>query len=126
MILVTGASGKTGQAVVAALARTGAPTRALVRHASQIEVLTDLGAHEAMAADMRLGLELRRAFENIRAVYHICPNVNPDEVEIGRGVIHAAREAGVPVVYAGFSLMIVGLFIVFYLNPWLETRRNKS
>ena len=95
MILVTGASGKTGQAVVAALARTGAPTRALVRHASQIEVLTDLGAHEAMAADMRLTLELRRAVENIRAVYHICPNVNPDEVEIGRGVIHAAREAGV-------------------------------
>jgi uncharacterized protein YbjT (DUF2867 family) len=95
MILVTGASGKTGKAVVAALARAGAPTRALVRRASQIEVLTNLGAREVMSADMRLAPELRRAVENIRAVYHICPNVNPDEVDIGRGVIAAAKEAGV-------------------------------
>jgi len=95
MILVTGASGKTGKAVVTALARAGAPTRALVRRASQIEVLTNLGAHEVMSADMRLTPELRRAVENIRAVYHICPNVNPDEVDIGRGVIAAAKEAGV-------------------------------
>jgi len=92
---VTGASGKTGKAVVTALARAGAPTRALVRRASQIEVLTNLGAHEVMSADMRLTPELRRAVENIRAVYHICPNVNPDEVDIGRGVIAAAKEAGV-------------------------------
>ena len=95
MILVTGASGKTGKAVVTALARAGAPTRALVRRPSQIEVLTNLGAHEVMSADMRLTPELRRAVENIRAVYHICPNVNPDEVDIGRRVIAAAKEAGV-------------------------------
>jgi uncharacterized protein YbjT (DUF2867 family) len=95
MILVTGASGKAGKAVVTALARAGAPTRALVRRASQIEVLTNLGAHEVMSADMRLTPELRRAVENIRAVYHICPNVNPDEVDIGRRVIAAAKEAGV-------------------------------
>ena len=95
MILVTGASGKTGKAVVTALARAGAPTRALVRRASQIEVLTNLGAREVVSADMRLTPELRRAVENIRAVYHICPNVNPDEVDIGRGVIAAAKEAGV-------------------------------
>ena len=92
---MTGASGKTGKAVVTALARAGAPTRALVRRASQIEVLTNLGAHEVMSADMRLTPELRRAVENIRAVYHICPNVNPDEVDIGRRVIAAAQEAGV-------------------------------
>ena len=92
---MTGASGKTGKAVVTALARAGAPTRALVRRASQIEVLTNLGAHEVMSVDMRLTPELRRAVENIRAVYHICPNVNPDEVDIGRGVIAAAQEAGV-------------------------------
>jgi len=95
MILVTGASGKTGQAVVAALARAGAPTRALVRHPSQIEVLTSLGAREVIPADMRLAPELRRVIENVRAVYHICPNVHPDEVVIGRTVIAAAKEAGV-------------------------------
>jgi hypothetical protein len=30
-----------------------------------------------------------------------------------------SNDPGVPVVYAGFTLMITGLFIVFYLNPWL-------
>jgi hypothetical protein len=33
-----------------------------------------------------------------------------------------SNDPGVPVVYAGFGLMIVGLFIVFYLNPWLAKR----
>jgi cytochrome c biogenesis protein ResB len=32
------------------------------------------------------------------------------------------KDPGVPVVYAGFGLMIIGLFIVFYLNPWLSHR----
>src|SRR3990172_1346243 len=84
MILVTGASGKTGRAVVAALARAGAPTRALVRRPSQLEALTKLGGGQVIPADMALTPELRRAVENVRAVYHICPNVSPDEVEIGR------------------------------------------
>ncbi|HLC04445.1 MAG TPA: NmrA family NAD(P)-binding protein [Anaerolineales bacterium] len=95
MILVTGASGKTGRAVVAALARGGAPTRAMVRHPSQIEALSNLGALEVIPADMRLAPELRGAVENVRAIYHICPNVSPDEVEIGRRVIAAAEQAGV-------------------------------
>jgi hypothetical protein len=36
------------------------------------------------------------------------------------------KDPGVPVVYAGFGLMIAGLAVVFYLNPWLEARRKKS
>jgi uncharacterized protein YbjT (DUF2867 family) len=94
MILVTGASGKTGQAVIAALVRAGAATRALVRRPSQVERMTDLGAREVVAADSAVIPELRRAAEGIRAVYHICPNLHPDEVDIGRAVIAAAREAG--------------------------------
>jgi NAD(P)H dehydrogenase (quinone) len=95
MILVTGASGKTGKAIVAALARAGIGVRALVRRPSQRAVLTSLGATEVVAADMRLVPELRRALENIRAVYHICPNLTRDEVGIGRRVLAAAKEAAV-------------------------------
>ena len=40
--------------------------------------------------------------------------------------LQVVRDPGVPVVYAGFLLIIVGLFIVFYLNPWIESRRVKS
>jgi len=95
MILVTGASGKTGQAVVGALARMGAPTRAMVRHSSQCEALARIGAEEVIVADMRRASDLRRAFGNAGSAYHICPNVTPDEVEIGRRVIAAAKAAEV-------------------------------
>ena len=39
--------------------------------------------------------------------------------------LQVVRDPGVPVVYAGFALMVVGLFIVFYLNPWMASDRRK-
>jgi len=39
--------------------------------------------------------------------------------------LQVVNDPGVSIVYAGFSLMIIGLFIVFYLNPWLNERKNK-
>ena len=36
------------------------------------------------------------------------------------------KDPGVPIVYSGFSLMIAGLFIVFYLNPWFDARRKTA
>jgi hypothetical protein len=36
------------------------------------------------------------------------------------------KDPGVPIVYSGFSLMIAGLFIVFYLNPWFDARRKAA
>jgi NAD(P)H dehydrogenase (quinone) len=38
---------------------------------------------------------MERAAYGVRAVYHICPNVSPDEVAIGQAAIAAARSAGV-------------------------------
>jgi cytochrome c biogenesis protein ResB len=40
--------------------------------------------------------------------------------------LQVVKDPGVPVVYTGFGLMIVGLFIVFYLNPWLNERRKQA
>lgn len=94
-IIVTGAAGKTGQAVVAALARTGAVVRALVRRPDQTGLLLRLGATEAQVCDLYHADELRAGFAQARAVYHICPNVSPDEVQIGANVIAAAQQAGV-------------------------------
>jgi cytochrome c biogenesis protein ResB len=40
--------------------------------------------------------------------------------------LQVVRDPGVPLVYAGFALIIVGLSIVFYLNPWLESRKARA
>jgi hypothetical protein len=49
---------------------------------------------------------------------------NPDDLSYTS--LQVVKDPGVPVVYTGFSLMIVGLFIVFYLNPWLDARRKAA
>ena len=49
---------------------------------------------------------------------------NPDDLSYTS--FQVVKDRGVPVVYTGFALMITGLFIVFYLNPWLDTRRGAA
>ena len=44
---------------------------------------------------MRDPQTIRKATEGVRAVYHICPNMLPDEVGIGETVIAAATSAGI-------------------------------
>ena len=95
MILVTGAGGKTGRAVVAALAAGQGQVRAFARRAADEAALRAAGAAEFDSGDMRLAADLGRAMQGASAVYHICPNVHPDEVAIGQAAIAAAQAAGV-------------------------------
>lgn len=94
MILVTGAAGKTGQAVIAALARRGAAVRGLVRRSSQADAVKTLGGQDVVVGDMADRSTYRRALAGVEALYHICPNIHPDEISIGWDAIDAAREAG--------------------------------
>jgi len=95
MILITGAAGKTGQTVIRALATKGEAVRAFVRRDEAASVVRALGAREAVVGDMRDEGAVRRAMKGIRAVYHICPNVNAEEQRIGELAIRAAREGQV-------------------------------
>lgn len=94
MILVTGAAGKTGRVVIQALLNFGEPVRGLVRSDSQAEELKAVGVHQTIVGDMRNPSDLSQAFSGVRAAYHICSNMNPDEIQIGRNAIEAARNAG--------------------------------
>jgi len=95
MILVTGASGKTGRAVVRALAGRSEPVRALVHGPDQAPRLLALGAQETLTGDLLDRATMERAVDGVRAIYHIAPNVSPDEIPMGQTVIVAARAAGV-------------------------------
>jgi len=95
LILVIGAAGKTGQAVCRALLQKGAMVRALVRRASQVDEMGALGVKECVIGDMADAGVLAQAFPGVKKVYHICSNMNPHEVAIGKEVIGAAARAGV-------------------------------
>ena len=95
MILVTGAAGKTGRAVLTALAKRGLTARAFVRADSYRDSVLEAGAAESAVGDVREPDALVRAMEGTRAVYHIPPNMHPEEILIGRRALAAATEAGV-------------------------------
>lgn len=54
-----------------------------------------LGSIEEVVGDLLTPGLLEAAFEGVRGVYHIAPNVHPAEVEMGTNVISSARAAGV-------------------------------
>ena len=84
MILTTGAAGKTGRAVIQALAARGAAVRALVHRPEQTQTVEAIGALDVQVGDMCEQAVLDRAYSGVQAVYHICPNVSPDEIVIGQ------------------------------------------
>jgi len=94
MILVTGAGGKTGRAVISALIDRGARVRGLVNSEIKAQRIRSLGA-EAFIGDMFIEGDLLTAAEGVRALYHISPNVHPGELEFGKIAIAAAKKAGV-------------------------------
>lgn len=112
-VLVTGAGGKTGRAVVDALTARGAGVRALVRdpdrHAALSVESSDRPADgirrreapdrrrdvEVVRGDQRVVDDLVAALEGCAAVYAIAPNVSPHERAMARAVVEACGTAGV-------------------------------
>ena len=95
MILVTGAGGKTGNAIVKALAARGEAVRAFVHRGGLAESVKELGASEASVGSLDDQDALSLAMIGVQAVHHICPNVSPHEVTFARTAIAAALGAGV-------------------------------
>lgn len=95
MILVTGAAGKTGRAVIKALARRGIAVRAWVHRPAQEEVVKAVGASEVVVGDMRLPDTWPAALAGVEAVYHIAPNMCAEEELMGRLALEHARWTGV-------------------------------
>jgi uncharacterized protein YbjT (DUF2867 family) len=95
MILITGAAGKTGRAVIRALAVKAQTVRGLVHRKEQVSPLKQLGVRHIVVGDMRVQAVMDRAFKGVRTVYHMAPNMHPEEVPIGEVALEAARSAGV-------------------------------
>jgi uncharacterized protein YbjT (DUF2867 family) len=95
MILVTGAAGKTGLAVIKALAVGNERVRAMVLDKTYRDAVIKAGASEVVVGNMQLSDDALEVVQGIRAVYHIPPNVHQGEFEMGKLIINAARGARV-------------------------------
>ena len=94
MILVTGAGGKTGRSLIETLSKVE-NVCAFVHRQSSVPVVKSLGAEKVIVGDLLDKAALEPALEGARAVYHICPNMSPDELQIGKQIVGQALKSGV-------------------------------
>ena len=94
MILVTGAGGKTGRTLTKTISKIESVC-AFVHRQEHVSLMKELGAEKVIVGDMHDENAVQSAMQSARSVYHICPNMNPDEVAIGRLVIDQARKVEV-------------------------------
>lgn len=92
MILVTGASGTVGKAVLAEVARSGAPHRAMYR--SKTEAAKAPAGTETVIADFADKASLAAALRGVESVYLVCSPVR-ELVELEGNAIVACVAAGV-------------------------------
>ncbi len=92
---MTGAAGKTGRAILSALRTRGLACLAWVRRPEQIEDALSRGAVEARVVDLSQPETFVSALVGADSVYHICPNMHPDEVVIASELLAAAARQGV-------------------------------
>lgn len=100
MLLVTGATGFVGSAVVAFLHEQGHAVRAVVRDPARADVLPD--GVERVAADLADAESLARAMDGCEGVFHLAaavgmpgPEARDRNVGGTRRVVEAVRRAGV-------------------------------
>lgn len=93
MILLTGATGKTGGAAAKALAAKGVKARALVRNEEKAKGLKDLGI-ELVVGDVSDNAALDKAFAGVTKALLILPN-SRKQLELEKNFVDQAKKAGV-------------------------------
>jgi uncharacterized protein YbjT (DUF2867 family) len=92
MILVTGASGTAGKAVLKEVARSGEKHRAMYR--SKVEATKAPTGTEAVVADFADQSSLATALRGVESVYLVCSPI-PELVQLESNAIEALARAGV-------------------------------
>lgn len=94
-LLLTGANGRTGRAILKAMVAYGIRVRAFIRDESQAETLKTLGAAETVLGDFLNEESIRAAVKGVDKVLHIGPPMHPDEIGISKRFLDAAKAANV-------------------------------
>jgi uncharacterized protein YbjT (DUF2867 family) len=91
-ILVTGATGNNGSALIQSLMAAGANVRALVHHESKAQALRDAGV-EVVIGDYLQPETLDAALEGVDKVFLVTP-LSADAATMASNIIAAAKRAG--------------------------------
>lgn len=94
-VLLTGANGRTGRPIIAALANKGISVRAFVRSAEHEDTLKTIGASELAIGDMTDPESISKAVSGCDKIIHIGPPMHPDEIQITQYFIDAAVKHGI-------------------------------
>ncbi|MFC7486502.1 NmrA/HSCARG family protein [Knoellia sp. CPCC 206453] len=93
-MLVIGAAGKTGRAVTRALVARGVGVRAAIHQGRRSRIHADDLVH-AVPLDLATGVGVEAAVAGVSGVYHMAPNVHPDEVLMATRLADSALRQGV-------------------------------
>lgn len=93
-VLVTGAGGQTGNAVVSSLSRAGFEVRALVHREEHREAAVQAGAAEVVVGDAASAKAMTQAMSGVSSAYLICPSFNPGEEDMVGQALACAEETG--------------------------------
>lgn len=91
-VLVTGAGGQAGKAVIKALIKKGIDVCAMIHRESQAEQMAEMGVRKTVVGDMMNPDDLRKALEGADAIYFICSAGNSDEYRMGQLAIEVSKE----------------------------------
>ncbi|QIG53637.1 NmrA family NAD(P)-binding protein [Altererythrobacter sp. BO-6] len=94
-LLLTGANGRTGRAILKSMAAASIPVRVFIRDEAKADALLDLGASEVAVGNLEAPETLRAAVEGAAKVLHIGPPMYAGELEASLALIDASMKAGV-------------------------------
>ncbi len=92
MLFLTGAAGKTGRSILRALAASKISAKVLVRSSKQADSIRSIGDFEVVLGDLRDPSTYKSGLQGVDKIYYICPNIAPDELEIGNALIKIAQQ----------------------------------
>lgn len=111
-VLVVGASGKVAHHVVSELHRRGARVRGMIRHPEDAARVKALGADETVMADLGDAASLDAALAGVERAFYLAPAFMPDEANVGRRFVAAARERGVRrIVFSSVIHPVIGALV---------------
>lgn len=95
MILLTGASGRTGKQILSALVKRDQLVRAFIRDEKKSAAVKNMGARDVMVGDLESTESIEAAVQGCRALIHVGPPMHPQEIKITKALLQAALESSV-------------------------------